>query len=357
MKKVFRILGAILVIVAIVSAAAWKLTDNKKAISEQAQLAQERNDEIPVKVSVLKRQDIKADFESSGTFQPYKELALISDVQGRIIRLNVDNGQFIQEGAVVLEVDKDLLQNQLDIARVNLQKAENDLGRMKNLLGEGGVTQQQVDDAVLAVENLKAQIRGYEKQLSLTVVRAPISGTVTDKTVEKGAYIGTGMKILDLVNARRLKFQTYLREEEVFQVKTGQRIALTADMFPQRSFNGVVTFIDINADNSKRYLVEIELENPGGNLLKGGMSGYSKFSAGQTVNILALPREAVVGSIRDAKVFVVEDGVAKLKQVQLGDIYGDIVEVESGLREGETLVVAGQINLQDGMKVEAENIQ
>lgn len=356
MKKLIRILVALLIIGAIIAATVWKLSDNKKTIQQQAQLAQERNDEIPVKTSVLKRMSIGDDFESSGTFQPFKELALISDVQGRITKLNVDNGLFVQEGAVILEVDKDLLQNQLDIAQVNLQKADNDLTRMKNLIGEGGVTKQQVSDAQLAVDNLKAQIRGLEKQLTLTIVKAPISGTVSGKTVEKGAYIGPGMPILNLVNVRRLKFQTFLREEEVFQVKTGQRIELSADMFPERQFTGVVTYIDIKADNSKRYLVEIELDNPGGNLIKGGMNGHSKFNTGQTANVLAMPRDAVVGSVRDARVFVVEDGIAKLKPVQLGNIYGSVVEVESGLKEGEVLVVSGQINLEDGMKVEAEDI-
>ncbi|MBK7336825.1 MAG: efflux RND transporter periplasmic adaptor subunit [Saprospirales bacterium] len=335
MKKAIRILVALLVIGGIIAAVVWKLSDNKKVIQEQSQLAQDRNDVIPVKTKVLKRISIQADFESSGTFQPYKELNLISDVQG---------------------LDKDLLQNQLEIAKVNLQKADNDLGRLKNLLGDGGVTKQQVADAELAVENLKAQIRGLDKQLTLTVIKAPISGTVTGKTVEKGAYIGAGMPILNLVNVRRLKFQTFLREEEVFQVKKGQRIELSADMFPERKFTGEVTYIDIKADNSKRYLVEVELENPGGNLLKGGMNGHSKFSSGQTATFLALPRESVVGSIRDAHVFVVEGGVAKLKPVQLGNIYGDIVEIESGLNEGEVIVVAGQINLAEGTKVEAEEL-
>jgi membrane fusion protein (multidrug efflux system) len=356
MKKAIRIFVALLVIGGIIAAVVWKLSDNKKVIQEQSQLAQDRNDVIPVKTKVLKRISIQADFESSGTFQPYKELNLISDVQGRIIKLHVDNGVFVNEGSVILEVDKDLLQNQLEIAKVNLQKADNDLGRLKNLLGDGGVTKQQVADAELAVENLKAQIRGLDKQLTLTVIKAPISGTVTGKTVEKGAYIGAGMPILNLVNVRRLKFQTFLREEEVFQVKKGQRIELSADMFPERKFTGEVTYIDIKADNSKRYLVEVELENPGGNLLKGGMNGHSKFSSGQTATFLALPRESVVGSIRDAHVFVVEGGVAKLKPVQLGNIYGDIVEIESGLNEGEVIVVAGQINLAEGTKVEAEEL-
>ena len=354
MKKFIRILIVLLVAGAALAAIVWKLGENKKVINEQAQLAQERNDVIPVKTATLGRQDVRADFEASGVFQPFKELALISDVQGRITQLNVANGSFINEGAVVLAVDNDLLKNQLDITKVNLKKAESDLSRLKNLVGEGGVTQQQVNDAEIAVENLKAQIKGFDKQLALTVVKAPISGIVSGKTIEKGASLGPGMQILNIVNVRRLKFQANLREEEVVQVKTGQKVELSADLYADRKFVGVVTYIAVKSDNAKRFLVELELDNPAGAPLKAGMNGHAFFSGGQSVNVLSLPREAIVGSVRDAQVFVVENNTARLKKVELGNIYGDFASVRSGLQNGDVVVVSGQINLEDGMKVTVE---
>ena len=357
MKKFIRILIVLLVAGAALAAIVWKLGENKKVINEQAQLAQERNDVIPVKTATLGRQDVRADFEASGVFQPFKELALISDVQGRITQLNVANGSFINEGAVVLAVDNDLLKNQLDITKVNLKKAESDLSRLKNLVGEGGVTQQQVNDAEIAVENLKAQIKGFDKQLALTVVKAPISGIVSGKTIEKGAYLGQGMQILNIVNIGRLKFQANLREEEVVQVKTGQKVELSADLYPDRKFVGVVTYIAVKSDNAKRFLVELELDNPAGAPLKAGMNGHAFFSGGQSVNVLSLPREAIVGSVRDAQVFVVENNTARLKKVELGNIYGDFASVRSGLQNGDVVVVSGQINLEDGMKVTVEGKQ
>lgn len=357
MKKVIRILAFLLITGAALAAIVWKLGENKKVINEQAQLAQERNEVIPVKTAMLGRKDVRADFDASGTFQPFKELALISDVQGRITQLNVKDGSFVNEGAVILAVDNDLLKNQLDITKLNLKKAESDLGRLKNLIGEGGVTQQQVNDAEIGVENLKAEIKGLEKQLSLTVIKAPISGIVSGKMVEKGAYIGPGMQILNIVNVRRLKFQANLREEEVVQVKVGQKVQLSADLYPERRFTGDVTYISVKSDNSKRFLVEIELDNPAGAPLKAGMNGHAFFSSGSSVNVAALPREAVIGSVRDASVFVVENGVARLRKVELGNIYGNFVAVQSGLSDGDTIVVAGQINLEDGMKVQAEAAQ
>jgi multidrug efflux pump subunit AcrA (membrane-fusion protein) len=84
------------------------------------------------------------------------------------------------------------------------------------------------------------------------------------------------------------------------------------------------------------------------------MDGVAEFNTGRSVTILALPRQCIVGSARDAKVFVVENGVAKLRPIQLGSIYDDFAAVLSGLKLGEVVVSSGQINLEDNMKVKVE---
>ena len=354
MKKFLRILLALIVVGALIAAVVWKLNENKQVINERAQIAQMRNDVIPVQVIELSNQMLNTDFTVSGTFQPYKHLTVISEVQGKITQLNYKNGDQVQEGAVILTVDNEALQIQLDIAKVNLTKAEKDLVRLKNLLGEGGITQQQVDDAQNAIENLESQIRSLDKQMRTTLVKAPISGTVTGKEVEKGAFLAPAMKILDIVNVNRLKMAVYLTEEEVFLVKKGQKVDLVADLYPENRLSGVIAFIDVQADNSKRFLVEVELNNPAGSPLKAGMNGVAFFSTGKQIQILALPRECVVGSVRDAKVFLADSGKAELRPVKLGRIFGDYAEVLEGLTAGDRVVISGQINLQNGTKISIE---
>lgn len=351
MKKFLNILLTLLVVGAIIAGIVWKLGDNKQVIEERAKIAQTRNDVIPVRVVEIKRANLAEDFSASGTFKPYKSLALISEVQGKITQLNYKDGDAVQEGAVVLTIDNEALQIQLDIAKVNVKKAESDLTRLKNLLGAGGVTQQQIDDAQNGIDNLKSQIRSLEKQMRNTQVKAPIAGTITGKTVEKGGFLAPAMKILDIVNIGRLKMQVYLTEEEVFQVKKGQQIELVADLYPDARLKGTVAFIDVQADNSKRFLIEIELNNPANSPLKAGMNGRAFFSTGKQVDILALPRECIVGSVRDAQVFLVEGSQVVRKPVRLGRIFGDVVEIMEGLSEGDVVVISGQINLQNGTKI------
>jgi membrane fusion protein (multidrug efflux system) len=355
MKKILNILLTVLAVGALLAVIIWKLRDNKQVIEERARIAQTRNDVIPVRTARISRQTLAEDFSANGTFQPYKSMALVSEAQGKVTQLNYKNGDQVSEGAVVLAVDNEALQIQLDITRGNLKKAESDLARLKNLLGEGGVTQQQADDAQNGIDNLKGQIRSLEKQMRNTLVKAPIAGTVTGKTVEKGAFIAPAIKLMDIVNINRLKMQVFLTEEEVFQVKKGQTIEIAPDLYRNDRLRGTVSFIDVQADNSKRFLVEIELANPAGSPLKAGMNGRAFFSTGKQATILALPRESIVGSVRDARVFVVQDGKAVLKPVRLGRLFGEIAEIAEGLSEGDQVVISGQINLEDGTKIMVRN--
>ncbi|MCC6725424.1 MAG: efflux RND transporter periplasmic adaptor subunit, partial [Saprospiraceae bacterium] len=248
-----------------------------------------------------------------------------------------------------------LLRIQLETTKTNLAKAENDLSRLQRLLGEGGVTQQQIDDAKLGIENLKQQIKGTEKQITMSYVKAPISGVVTGKMVEKGSLIAPAMQLATITNISRLKMQVYLTEEQVVTVKKGQRIGMKADLFPDRNFEGMVTFIDVNADASRRYLVEIEIANTG-DVLKAGMTGTVYFKGGASRQVLAVPREAIVGSLQDAKIYVVESGKAVLKPIVTGNVFNNLVQIREGLSAGDEIVVSGQINLEDGKDINvAEN--
>jgi membrane fusion protein, multidrug efflux system len=247
-------------------------------------------------------------------------------------------------------VDNELLRIQLETTKTNLAKAENDLNRLQRLLGEGGVTQQQIDDAKLGLDNLKQQIKASEKQISMSYVKAPISGFVTNKMVEKGSLIAPAMQIATITNISRLKMQVYLTEEQVVTVKKGQRITMQADLFPDKKFEGTVTFIDVNAGISRRYLVEIEIVNLGDSL-KAGMTGTVFFKGGATRQVLSVPRESVVGSLQDAKVYVVENNKAVLRPVVTGSVFNNHVQIKEGLKEGEVIVVSGQINLEDGKDI------
>ncbi len=330
------------------------LSNNKETLEVNSRLSQISNPVVPVIPGTVELVTYDGSFDALGNFAPDKLLPVMSEASGKIVALNFDNGSYVNEGAVMAKIDDDLLNIELETSRNNLRKAENDLARLKALIGDGGVTQQQVDDATLAIDNIRSKIKALEKQISMTEVKAPISGFVSNKMVEKGSLVSPGVQMALITNTNRMKLQVYLAEDQVVHVRKGREVDVIVDQFPDLKLRGVVKFIDVNATPNKRYLVEVACPNPG-KVLRSGMTATAHFGNGGPVQVLAIPREAIVGSLQDAKVYVLEGKKALLRPVQTGKIIGDKVEIRSGLKQGETIVVSGQINLEDGKAIRVAN--
>lgn len=366
MKKmaILRAFLAIVVLAAIGASIAWKLKDNKTVLAEKAQQAQIRNATIPVIATQAGMASFDNSFEVYGTFHAFRELAFSAEVPGPLVRLNVDNGDVVREGQVLAEQDSELLQNELSMARLQLAQAERDLDRYRNSLQSGGVTQQQVDQAQLNVDAQKSRIKALQKQISQTTLEAPMAGTISGRAVERGSYVNPGMRLFDIINTEKLRFRAYLTSAQIVQVKIGEMIELIPDQFSQ-AYRGRISFIDVKPDAANNYLVEILIDNPRQGGLRPGMKATAKFSGGQQVNTLAIPVSSLVGSLRDARVYVLDRqdevapgaplaGYARLRSITTGLIQDSLVQVLNGLDAGTWIITAGQINLEDGTAVQAD---
>jgi RND family efflux transporter MFP subunit len=347
-----RVINLFLVFAAIIVAGlviSWRLSENKETMKENAELTQVRNTTVAVAIDTVTTETFSSDFEVNGTFEPSQEVMVISDVNGRITSLKIDEGSYVKRGQLILTVDNQLLNNQLKSLQLNLDKSRRDLARMQNLLADGGVTQTQFEEAKLGSESLEIQIASLQKQIADTYMKSPISGVVSNMMVENGSYLAPGAQVANIVNTNPIRLKVFLTEEQVVTVKSGQKVAITADVLAGKTFNGTVTFVDVKADNTKRFPVEIQI--PNSNAIKAGMNGEATFNAGKPVNVLAAPREAFVGTVQDGQVFVLDGNKARLRKVTPGDIYGNQVVIRSGLAAGERVITSGQINLQDNTEV------
>src|SRR5664280_1155292 len=122
-------------------------------------------------------------------------------------------------------------------------------------------------------------------------------------------------------------------------------------VYPGVIFSGKISSISSKADEAHTYPVEILLANSKDHPLKSGMFGRVSFISIKNNELLVIPREALIGSIKDAKVFVVEGGIAKMKNVLVGSAFENWLEIKGGLKQGDKIVVNGQNNLQDNDKV------
>lgn len=345
----------IVVILAALAAIAFVLTKNKKENKAKTDIVAEKNAAVSVKVATVKTEEVSLDFASNGNFEPIQELTFSAEKSGKVVSVLVKEGDYVSVGQTLAIVRSDVINVNAQTANSSYQNAAADYSRYENAFKTGGVTKQQLDQAKLAMVNAKAQLTQANINVGDTRIKAPISGYINKKYIEPGSIL-TGMpatSLFDIVNVSKLKLKVNVNENQVASLKVGTPIKVNASVYPDKSFNGKITFIASKADESLNFPVEIEITNNTSNDLKAGMYGTAEFASNkQKQSLMVVPRNAFVGSVSSNQVFVIENGIAKLKNVTAGRILGDQVEILKGLSDGETVIVTGQINLQDGSKVE-----
>jgi RND family efflux transporter MFP subunit len=157
-------------------------------------------------------------------------------------------------------------------------------------------------------------------------------------------------QIANVVDISRLKAKVNVAEKDLSKLHVGDAAEVSTDLFPQTAFPGTVFTISSKGDDGHTYVVEVLLNNPKLQL-KAGMFVTVTFKPKASAPALVVPREALIGSLQDAKLYVVKDNIAKLRPVTVAKEIGTNVEITDGLLEGELVVVDGQSNLSDNVSV------
>ena len=288
--------------------------------------------------------------DASGIFLPAKEMFVISETQGRVMQVLKNKGEWVTEGDLIAKVDDELLVIELEATQANIAKMNKDRERLGNLIEGEAVAKNKMEDIELGLLAAQAKEKALKKQIANTGIRAPMTGTLGMRFIERGSVIGPGIQVAQVTNLEKLFLMVKVTERDMLRIRIGQRIEFAADVYPARPIAARVTNIGLRADNAFNYDVEIEVPNPKDAPLRAGMHAKARFAFDVAREGLTVPRKAIAGSLQDARVFVVLDNLVALRKVQLGSIFGDKVEVLSGLKAGERVVVTGQFNLADGAK-------
>jgi RND family efflux transporter MFP subunit len=344
------------VIILVVLAGVYRLYVNKKQIDTDS-APRISKVSVPVFVESVKESEIDNSFTVNGSFEPSREITIMSQTQGKVVQLLMNNGDFVKAGQVLASCDLELLEAQKLLAEANLEKAEKDLKKFKEMLQSKAATQQQIDDLQLAFYNARTNYVTVNKQIEYSVIVAPFSGYITTRHIEKGSTILPGSPIADIIDVATMKFNAGVAESDLVKIRTNQSVTITADIYNGFTFNGRIKNIGMKADASRRFPVEIEVSNNASKPIRAGMFGMASFDSEGTHKAMVIPRSALVGSIKDPVVFVVLNDKAIRKSIKVGTATDKTVEVLSGLQENDQVVVAGQINLDDNTPVKVSTIK
>jgi len=340
-----------LIIVVLLALIIFRLAANKSALNKKGAPSGDTVVRIPVKVAEAKEEIQEVSLLKTGNLAPFKEAKVLSTTGGTIQQLRFNLGDHVNEGQVLAVMDTRLAQLDLQKAETNAAKLKRDLQNYTELLQGQAATQEKVNEVRQNYLDAANQVSQVKKQIADAAIKAPTSGTISEKPVEQGVFANAGTQIATIVNLSQAKVELNLTEAEVYQVKPGQQVKITTDVYPGQVFNGKISFISPQADVTHNYKIEIMADNKESALLRSGTFVYADFSRKSQQRILLIPREALTESVKDASVYVVENNIVRQKPIKTGIEVNSMIQVVGGLNAGEVVVTSGQINLKNGAQV------
>jgi RND family efflux transporter MFP subunit len=344
-------IGIVIIVAAIFTGTAYKLIDVKQDKKDKVDLVNRSKSEVPVTVVTAAYKDAAYDISYHGTFEPNCEVTVVSEAQGRVKDFSAEEGVFVPEGKIIAWLENDILSYQLDAAESAYLKARSDLERFGNLSQGEAVSTQQLEEVKLAFASAKSNYLTVKKQYGDTFIKAPVSGTVTRRYIERGAFIAPGTPVVDIIDTRKMKFVAWFSAADLVRVRSGQTVKVTSDLYPDASYEGVIKVVNIKPDESKRYRIQAEVQNNTGRPLIPGTGGILTLRQKLEKKNITIPRNCITGSVIEPAVYVVENGVARLRRVIVAGIVNGQALISDGLSDGEQVVLSGQINLEDNTKV------
>ncbi len=336
MKKIYGIILAALAVAA--------CGQKKTAVSEAAA-------EVPptrVTVTDVKFQTVPQTEEYSTSVQAFAVNNIAPQSGGRIQKINVDVGSFVSKGQILAEMDA----VQLTQSRLQLANSETELARLKQLYEQGGLSQSDYEAMELQYNVAKASYENLEQN---TILRSPINGVVTARNYDRGDMYAMAQPIFTVQQITPVKLLVGVSETDYTKVKTGQKVSITADALPGRTFSGTVHRIYPTMDAvSHTFKVEVQVPNTD-RALRPGMYCKATLSFGDNYSAV-VPDEAVVKQLGTGQRYVYilnEDGTTvHSSAVTLGRHIGSSYELLDGVKEGERIAVSGASALKDGSRIE-----
>jgi membrane fusion protein, multidrug efflux system len=307
----------------------------------------------PSTVSVARavRQAVQLQLNTVGVLQAYSDVPVIAETQGKVLQCYVHVGDYVHAGTPILKVDTLLKYAAFVAAKTAYAKAELDLARFKSLHEQNNVSSNDLELATLNFRSAEAQYFVAKRQYEDAVIRAPIAGEIAEHTVHVGMMVAPGASVATIVDVSRLKTTIAVAENKIARIKKGMQVSIALATYPGVRFYGTVKYIGPKASDALLFPVEIQVPNNNQYPLRAGMTAAISINEALGETALLIPRVALLGSSRQGKVYVIENNCARLRSVAVRDEVGELVEIVSGLREGESVVTIGTNTIRDGAQV------
>lgn len=302
-------------------------------------------------VAQVESRAVTSEVSTVGSLRSPETTEVAADVSGIIVALDAPEGRPIRRGHVVARLDDAEARASLQVAEARQRNARTALDRVRPLVTDGVVPEQNLDDAVAEMATADGLLEEARTRLEKTTIRAPFGGLVGIQTAQIGQFVSSGDSIIELTQLDPLELVFGVPEEQASYVRVGQVVQARVGRCGL-AFEGVVEALDPQIDQEARTLaVQARVPNPERRLIPG-MSARVHLPIGPERQTMVVPREALVARGNAYVVWVAaEDGSVEARPVTPGRFYPDVAEVLGGVEEGETVVVAGHQKIRPGARI------
>ena len=303
-----------------------------------------------VEVAPVRLESMPRSASAVGTLRSKDSVVLRSEITGRIIELNIEEGGKVKKGDVVARLDDSVAKAQVQQAQAGLSLAVSQDRRAGELTRQGFISKQARDEAASQLQVQRAALALAQAQLQKTTIVAPFDGLIGLRNVSVGDYVGPGDALVPIESVDPLQVDFRIPEQYLSLVHPGLKLRLRFDALPGQIREGEVGAISPSIDVGGRSILLRANVGNADDALRPGMFARVDLQFADD-QVLTIPETALVPSGEERYVYRVAEGKAERVAVRIGQRRGGRIEIASGLSEGDQVVVAGLQKIADGASV------
>ena len=307
---------------------------------------------VPVELTSLERGRIESVLRLSTNLEAEEAVQVFSQAARRVRRLYVEEGDQVRRGQLLLQLQDDEQRNALAKVSGQLERERREHDRQQRLFEQELISEQVFNDSAYELEQLELALTDAQRELSYTEVRAPISGTITERLVNVGDHVMVNQRLFDMVDFESIVARIYVPEKELSRLAKGQPARIFADAFGSEERHGEVERIAPIVD-PRSGTVKVTVKVPPEEGLRPGMYVSVELVTSVHEDALLVPKRALVYDSEQVFVFRLKDD-SRVQRLKIEPVLEDRERVEASgqvLAEGDRIVVAGQAGLKEGTLV------
>jgi membrane fusion protein (multidrug efflux system) len=311
----------------------------------------EEDDAVPVRVTEVGVGTVSTYISSTANLVPEDEVRVLAEAEGRVTRLEVEEGDFVRKGQLLATLHRDEAEIAVQKAELKATNARLAYERAEKMSAENLIAREEFDKLTMDHRIAQQELAEAEWRLAKTEIRAPFGGRLTRRDVTLGQHIRPGDELFTVTDFDPLIARIYLPEKDVMALEEGREVGIGLKADENVEFRGRIRQISPVVDTATGTVkVTVEAVQPPASVRPGCFVTVD-ITRETREGTLVLPKEAVVRELKKAHVFVAAGDLAEKRDVELGLEEGAILEIVAGLEAGESIVVAGQGGLKNGAKI------